>query len=337
MPYISESGIAQHSNQHPYIHDGHLLRLSFSEYVPNWQKIGSLSFNGNGGYTRMGTQAQFGIASGANTTAPSDLYLNNCGMAGSVYNRTTDFVSIAGDNAGSPGREGIIKDGVFADNRSMSQNCPSYGQHQVNWQNLKFQLAMPTYRGIYSANTVNQDPYPFIRDLMTTYSSYFFKDGVGTTTAETIEKWFMCGNNRGKLLYAPQGWSLSPNAKMVITGLKTWIADNDINNIGYVYLSANNFSGGYLASFTDSTGNTIDWTKFPKIGMETGAGHVWSAYDKLPWEPSATPSAWHNIEFTNCKPSLNIGMVADASQIGYDSWTTNTYTTWGADFYIDTV
>ena len=34
MPTYTESGIAQYNSAHPYVQDGHLLRLSFSTYVP---------------------------------------------------------------------------------------------------------------------------------------------------------------------------------------------------------------------------------------------------------------------------------------------------------------
>lgn len=332
MPYISESGIAQHSNQHPYIHDGHLLRLSFSEYVPNWQKIGSVSLSVNDGYTRTFGQGKFGLVSGYTTQGISPTMYNPKFFAGTVYNLTNNWLLDPGkqveESGGAINNRHYLRSNTFTPIGTVSStHVPAYSS-DILWRKQYYQLQIPAnFNSVSSTNTLNDDPYPVLKTLMTTYSADFFKDGVNKVHLHCSSNYSdVWGESFGDMFYAPGGFNLSDRAKMVITAAHTcWPRASGTDNpndswpIFKVYCSA----GGKTAEILTDQYHDKDLDWFNPSYTFTGTGFQ-------------SP-----IEFTNCKPDFNLGLRAfnttSPAAYGGAGFSNKFYTTWGADFYIDTV
>ena len=314
-------------------HDSDITARANFIYHPTFRKIGSIS---NSAENRLLTTQRFGYWSAAKASGPA-MPLSAGGEAGSIYTRTSNIIEQKLSAVGGNNQICTCMDRPL----SMRLTIPAAksGTFERKWPNpssnynLYFQCSYPTATG--SKNNTSYQ-HPFIAKLMTQYSAHFFKDGVYTTPVETAPAaiWGIDSDNSAKLLYAPEGWSLSDRAKMVITSFSANFSyDTENNWYPFRTLTWNGKEHKYLR-----TSDNEEWSwgydcELMPFSSNYGDHHpFWTA------DPA-------DYTFTNCKPFINLkeyelteGEWSPAS-VGvqgttYDITNTCVYT-WGADFYLD--
>jgi len=310
-------------------HDSDITARANFIYHPTFRKIGSIS---NSAENRLLTTQRFGYWSAAKANGPA-MPMSAGGDAGSIYTKTTDIIT----SAYGMGNAQICT--CIDRPLSMRLTIPAgkSAEFARKWPtpssnyNLYFQCSYPT-----ASNIKNNTSYthPFIAKLMTQYSAHFFKDGVYTTPVMTGGAAWpgLDSDNSAKLLYAPNGWSLSDRAKMVITSLSANYSYSRSAWYPYRTLTWNGKEHKYLRR-----SDGAEWTWDTNANLMPYSANPGDNYPF--W--TANPA---DYTFTNCRPYINLKeyQLANESTQEAIGWQGSTYDitdtcvyTWGADFYLD--